>query len=122
MKPLPLFSRSSTSWLENPSLTDSVSLKYQNSPGSGGTRHPCFVPFLSMPWIQSHPMTAGRAISWISTSVLIPRHCPHSSNLVIAIPVRDLRIDLPYFLWRSLTHHFQPCEARSESSSLSIPR
>jgi hypothetical protein len=60
-----------------------------------------------MPWVQSHPMTARRAISWISTSAPIPQRCLHSSNLVIVISVRDLRIDLPYFLWRSLTHLFQ---------------
>ncbi|KAI9433914.1 hypothetical protein H4582DRAFT_2185111 [Lactarius indigo] len=44
-----------------------------NSPGSGGARHPSSAPFLSTPWVQSHPMTARCTISWISTSAPIPR-------------------------------------------------
>ena len=122
IKHLPLFSRSSTSSLANPLSTDSVSFKYLINPGFGGARHRCFVPFPSMPWVQSHRMTASYDTSWISTFVPIPHHCPPSSSPVIAAPTPDLRIALRYSLWHKLTLHFQLSETRSKLSGLSIPR
>ncbi|KAI9443709.1 hypothetical protein BJY52DRAFT_1194549 [Lactarius psammicola] len=56
------------------SSTDSNAVKVAEQSASGGARHPSFVPFLSMPWVRSHPMTARCAISWISTYALIPPH------------------------------------------------
>ena len=122
IKHLPLFSRSSTSSLANPLSTDSVSFKYQINPEFGGARHPCFVPFPSMPWAQFHRTTTSDNTSWISTSVPIPHRCPPSSNPVIAIPALDLRIALRYFLWRKPTRLFRLWGARSKSFGLSIPR
>ncbi|KAI9433884.1 hypothetical protein H4582DRAFT_2101246 [Lactarius indigo] len=37
-----------------------VSFKYQNSPGSGGARHPCFFRSLSMPWVRFQLMTGEK--------------------------------------------------------------
>jgi hypothetical protein len=79
----------------------------------------CSLPLHAMGPI---PLDDGELRYLISTSLLIPHRCPHSSNLVTVTPVPDLRIALPYFSWRNRTHHFQPLEAKSKSSGRSIPR
>jgi hypothetical protein len=122
IKPLPLFSRGSTSSLENLSSADSVSFKYQIIPGFGGARHLSFVRFHSMPWVLSCLTTASYAISWTFTSVLTPHRCPPSFNPVVVIPVHDIRIALPYFLWRKRTRPFRRWGAKFRSCGPSIPR
>ena len=78
--------------------------------------------FCSLPLHTIHLMVESYVISWISSSVPIPHRCPPSSNAVVVIPARDLRIALQSFLSYKLTHLFQLWEARSKLSGLSMPR